>query len=1217
MATWEVDPRSFMSIGSIVDWQAVARRTDAGVAVDEVAAKRELTGLTSIQLRWVFEAGLGYPRTPFTVWVESKATSPKPVAHTAVPAGLGTALFLDAAYVDLVVSVSAGPGGIAGALAGMPYATPYQALVPVGAGATVFRISGPEVRVITVPSGTTITGILGRTSEIVNTSTWTPIELVGLPGDGRAAAATDLTSDQGMLSAPIDPVSAALDRFRRGAPLVGWPAALVPGVPAPAWQLADPVAIVKLFQNEMLADFIDMVDAGGPADQELREYHRAMATPTGQVATTTFNPLRVLLYGAASDPLAALITGFGTAYPTKGGQGIGLGAIETHASASVQHTQAPTFMVTSTFVTPLGKDAAWAAVVTPGPTLPPMPASALGALVPGVESPTALDGPFRPVVQVSWDALPNLLPLQVGSHAFVRRSITPSGGPRALMDPRPYDTALQPLGASRNQSTPTRRSLSDSAYEIDSSADPNNLRYAVANQDVFGVWSAWAEVPVSVAEPRVGVVTIAGPRLDTTVAAGPCPASATFDLTWNWASRSPARIEVVARRYPQVWPEDPPASLTPPTGDAFVATGAGALVVLEFAPDGAITSVTPGAGLSASPEHLSVSGHLIEPAPLGVRGARRYRVTVSGFELDFDASGRWGLGLWARGVEARFPGRTGPYNTQPSITSASDPRPPVITSTYEAIALASLRDADGQHHANLTWSSMTGAVGYYVYTTTESTFLAMRSQPAPLPSDTLTTRLAHLRTLFQADPDRRPFTRIGVDPLVGTSTQVTLPRGTKDLHLFVVVGVSAGQVESAWPTASDPACGRRFVAFAAPQTVAPGPPELEVSRAVNSATDPDSFMARVRIRSAAGATVTRVDLHRVRVPGASVALDLMGPPIASIDASAGPWTVQPIAADPTAATNQVGAQQDLGIITGNDLVQGSWKPLFYCAVAWGADDPDRGQYGVRSKPSVVRSVVVPPATGPTLGGLTHVLPTAGSAAARIDASTTAMVADTVLGPHRLEAEVQTVDPAGVVRTVELAPAAATLADLPESAPGTDVSGLWREPTIGGVTPLRLLVRRPDETLSLRIRMRITDPLGRIDEKVIDVPPGAATAPDIINPMSTPVVGGVVVAFLTSVPDSSAAGPYRLEVKLKPAPVRPRRSTRAVSMSSALADVPLARRGVALLDASRDAIAVQRSRRVGGQTTVEVGLRRSGVAMISIVAPDGARESITRTIGEGL
>ena len=399
--------------------------------------------------------------------------------------------------------------------------------------------------------------------------------------------------------------------------------------------------------------------------------------------------------------------------------------------------------------------------------------------------------------------------------------------------------------------------------------------------------------------------------------------------------------------------------------------------------------------------------------------------------------------------------------------------------------------------------------------------------------------------------------------------------------------------------------------------MAPGPPELEVSRAVNAATDPDSFMARVRIRSAAGARVTKVDLHRVRVPGASVSLDLMGPPIASITSSSGGWSVQPTTADPGAATNQVGAAQALGTITGNDPVDGSWKPLFYRAVAWGADDPDRGQYGVRSQPSVVRSVVVPPATGPTLGGLTYVLPTAGSANARIDASTTAPVPDTVLGPHRIEAEAQSVDTAGAVLAIALTPAGATLADLPESAPAGDQSGLWREPTVGGVTPLRLLVRRPDETLSLRIRLRITDPLGRIDEKVIDVPPGAATAPDIINPTQTAAPGGFVLAFLTSVPDSTAEGPYRLDVRFRPAAARPRGRTRTVTLDLALADVPLARRGVGLFDDPTPVIPVQRSRRTGGLTTIEVGLRRRGVATISIVAPDGTRESITRTIGEGL
>ena len=55
--------------------------------------------------------------------------------------------------------------------------------------------------------------------------------------------------------------------------------------------------------------------------------------------------------------------------------------------------------------------------------------------------------------------------------------------------------------------------------------------------------------------------------------------------------------------------------------------------------------------------------------------------------------------------------------------------------------------------------------------------------------------------------------------------------------------------------------------------------------------------------------------------------------------------------------------------------------------------------------------------------------------------------------------------------------------------------------MAGHTPLRLLVRRPDPGTTAQVRLRITDPLGRITEKVVDVPPGASgTTLDIVNPV---------------------------------------------------------------------------------------------------------------------
>ncbi|WP_157968530.1 hypothetical protein [Streptomyces geranii] len=1209
-----VDPHAFMVIGAVTDWAAIGAAQAQQVAAEELAKQRGLQSPRVLQLRWFFDPALGYPRTPFTIWARVRkggGTAPAAISFTPFLFGSVPALVLDAAYPEVLVDVSGGPGGSALGISGMPLAAPIVAIEPVAPGATSVRLAGPEIHVVVLPTGTTVNGVFALDSSVADDKAWQPIEIVGLPGDGTTATGTDLLAKQGLVNALTDGVSAAHDRFTRGAPFFGWDTRLEPGAAAPAWLLADPTAMIKLFQSEMLADFIDMVDNAAAADQQLRTYVRTLATPTGQTAQATFNPLRLLVIGATTDPLNSLVTGFGTAYDASflGERAVG---VTTHVETKLATNISPQvdFMVTATFVDTLGKDVERAALLLGGvsTSLSPATPAAVAAVNQGVQSPDALDGPFRPVVTVSWDATPTMLPFHLGSQALARRGVAPPSGSSALMDRRPGDVALQPIGASVSTTNPQRRTLSDASYAIDGTIATNTVRYAVATQDIFGRWSRWGNASCDAAEPSPGRATLLGPRLDTTPAPGPCPATLTVDVSWDWANRSPQTVDVVSRRYGQVWQQDPPADLSVPVmPGAFRTSSSGMLASITFAPDGSIAAVASGAGLTATLQHLSPDSTEIVVAPVTLRAPRRYRLTVTGFDLDFDVNGTWGLALWARGTEHVAPFRIGPWTSTPSVTSASDPRPPMIQSTYEAVRLASLRDAEGAHHAEPVWTPMAGSVGYRVYTAAESTFRALTGMSVAAGGMTLTQRLAALRATFQANPARRPFTRVSAETVTGTSMQVSLPRGTKDIHLFVVLGVSAGGVESDWPVATDAQCGKRFLAFAAPQTVAPGPPTLEVALAGNG--QDTAFAAQVRVKTVAGARVSKVDLHRVRVADAAVSVDTMGPPVATISGSGGGFTVAATpAGDPDERTDD-GREQPIGTITGLDTVTGSWKPVFYRAVAWGTDDADRGQYGVRSQASVVRQVVVPPSIPPDLSGLGFVLPVAGSANARVDFTTAAPVAPTTLGPHVLEAEVVATDAAGVSRTVDLVVARAGLDEFDTAEPGAGLSGLWRDPTAGGVTPLHLLVRRSDPAATLRVRVRLTDPLGRITERTIDIPVvPPVQSPDITNPTLTTVTGGTILAFTTSVPNTApGVGPYRVEVTLRPT------TGRVARRAENLGDIPVAQANEDIFAVATEAIPVRRTRRFLGGTSIAVGVRRAGTVTVSVVAPDGPTVSVNRRI----
>jgi hypothetical protein len=1205
-----VDPHAFMLMGCVTDWAALGAAQQQPVPAGELAKQRRLETPRMLQLRWCFDPALGYPRTPFTVWVRSRAEAqqpPKVITATRIMLGGIQALLLDGAYPEVTIEIGGGPGGVAIAWSGMPFASPIVDVQTLAAGATAVRLRAPEIRVVALPVGTTVNQVTASANAVADDKSWRPIEIVGLPGDGTVASGTDLLAKQGLVSALTDPVSAALDRFRRGAPFYGWDTELEAGAAAPAWVLADPKQIIKLFQTEMLTEFVDMVDNALADGQQLRNYTRTLVTPTGQVARTDFNPLRLLVLGAATDPLNSLLTGFGTAYDASM-----LGERFATATGMVNTAGIPLdFMVTATFVSPLGKHVEWAALLLGGvsTSLPPATPAAVAGASQGLAAPTTLDGPFRPIVTVSWDATPTILPFHLCSHALARRGLMPASAGVALMEKRPNDVALQPIGASVNAQNPARRTLSDTSYAIDGGFTPNTLRYSVATQDIFGRWSKWGSASCNVSEPPPRKVTLLGPRLDTTVAVGACPATLTVDLVWDWANRSPQSIELAARLYSQVWPEDPPADTSVPAlPGAFRAALSGVLATLAFAADGSITAVTAGAGLTATVQHLSADSTEIIVLPLTPRAPRRYRVTVSGFELDFDAAGRWGIALWSRGTERAAPGRIGPFTSPPAVASASDPRPPVIVSTYEAVTLASMRDAEGLHHAKLEWAPMPGSVEYRVYTAAESTFRALTGMPVPTPDETLTQRLAALRAAFRANPARRPFTRVSALPVTGTETQVSLPRGTKDLHLFVVLGVSAGGVESSWPVASDPQCGKRFVAFAAPQTVAPGPPVLEVSLTGDGQSS--AFAAKLRVKTAAGARVSKVDLHRVRVPDAAASVDMMGPAVATVTGTGGQFTVVATPAGNPNSRSDDGVAQPIGTITGLDTVAGSWKPLFYRAVAWGTDDADRGQYGVRSQASVVRQVIVPPSIPPDLGAPTFVLPVPGSADVLVEVTTTAPVAPTQLGPHTFEVEVLATDSAGVTRPVTLEVAKAPLDDVPTSEPGPGLSGPWRGSTSAGSTPLQLLVRRNDPETTLRVRLRLSDPLGRITERLLDIPVApAVVAPDIINPTLTNVAGGTILAFDTSAPDTAPGhGPYRIEVTFRPSVGRISRVGRN------LADIPLVRLDEDLFDLPAEAIPIRRTSRRSGITSIAVGVRQVGTVRVSLVAPDGTTTSLNRRVG---
>lgn len=1240
-----VDPNQFMLLGAVTDWAAINRwRSTRNLAVappKNILQERGLKSARLVQLRWLMTPALGYPTEPFKVWRRPAAPMQgERVVSWEVVNMFGMAIVnFDRPRVFVRVNLQGSSGGTILAFAGAPFVSSVVAFRTVSASGGIITLSGPAIQCLVVSAGVGIRSITGMDVAAADDPGWELAEIVGLPVDASWSGVLDLGVKQGLSGALTDPRDAALDRFRRGAPFYGWATDISASVAAPPWVLAEPKAMLQVMASHVLGPLRQMITTRAPPDQAAFTVQHVLppASGNGESATTTFKPLPTLLFGAATDPLASLISGFGTAL-----EDIDIPPIILSDRALFNDSTHSDwdFMVTARYAKGLdgrSAPAEFAAIVfAPGVAMPPPVPTGLVAHSDGLRAPQTMDADWHGVVRVSWDKLADtLLPFRVASFAFACAPQAPAHAAVALMQPRALDPnhALQPISATTSaqpESPDTLRALDD-RYAIAGAPNPNTLLYALAHQDLFGLWSAWATTPLTIGEPPVRALSIIATRLEVTpVRPGPCPARLVVDFAWDWAARSPQRVEFSGRLYAQAKLDDPPANLSVPTGlQSSLAGGPGFILALNYNGSAAPVVVTGSATVTAVVQFLSLDGKSIEASPVTPAGPRRYRITVTGLSLDFDAAPRLGLALWARAIEHRAPHRVGAWSTRPAVTSSADPRPPVIMLEHEDVLMASMADAAGLHHAQLEWPAASGSVGYFVYTTTEEKLRADRGMASPLRSSTLAERLLALRDAFAANPSRRSFTRVNPQPVPGTRMQVTLPRGSKEIHLYVVLGVSAGQVESAWPQPGDPALRKRPIAYAAPQVVIPAPPDLEVSRVLDTSVVPPAYRAQLRVRAKSGATVTRIDLYRVRVSGAAVLLDTMGPPIARISGATADYAVTPT------VSSEAGVSQPLGTITGRDAVGGSWKRVFYRAVAWAGNDPGRGLYGGRSQASVLRDVVVPPATPPDLSALTWHWPGGALGDARIDATSLAPVEDTPLGPHRIRVDVLAEHDDGTSAMLFTYPPTPGDGDhlnaVPTSPPAPGTHGLWRTPSgTPGQSGLHVLARRASTGDRLKIRLLLSDPLGRSTERALEVPAGSPLlAPDILMPKVVKIMGkGFVVSFQTSVPVTpTAAGPYVLSAKyvprlLFPLPLplpgpRRRPGGMAISVQKPLPDIRIAAPGENVF-ADSDAIPLRRAPGPGAHTRVAVAVRGSlgGKLTITLTAPDGRTKSLRRTLSRG-
>lgn len=1104
-----VDITKFQAEGAYLSWQLVARR----LGMLDAVANRVMPSV--LQLRWMLKDELGLPTEPFIVWRRHRKHNQPKAIHAEINSsglfGEGAVVDLKSSYTHIILNVSGGPGVVYG-FVGSPWLTTIVAIasVPSGANQTV-SLTAPAIEGLVVSSSIGINSISGvRADDLSAASGWDKFERVGLPvkkGDWAGMGIGEHGTAQGMFSALTDAESAALQRLERGAPPIGWAALIEAGLPAPTWRAPAGSIVLKELQKGLLVDLRDIAGLP-PASQAATKIGKNLPPPenssgkqmSGPGSTSQVSPLRMTYIAAGTDCFNCLGLGFGTAYAIVFGP--------DNQGSALDYD----YMVTARYEKGLsGADSAveYAAIV-------PSPQQAIGTPAPAAMTqqmmgnlrPVDLDGSWRASVRVSWDKPVPISLFRPRSFALARSDVAPAS-PAVLIMNKHLDGAPLPIAinyaTNENDPEPNRLSAVEREIPIPNNAGNRTLKYAAAQQDIYGQWSKWVAIDSTLTQPSVDDVRIvSGEFRFLSVPVPPlarCTANLVLEFLWDWRVRSPLVISFRGRLHPAAYHGEPPPDKSLPGG---LQTFLGGPLVTTFTLHFDVLTGS-GAPTSSWPGYLAGT-HCIALNPAGdtqvAFGAaqgdetRRYRVTIPGFELDFGPPGHIGLALWAQGQEAIAPERVGGWSTEPSMIATSDPRPPLIVP--DIVALSSLPDAAGESHAVLNWSGSAGADGYFIYESSETKLLQAAGEADPDPVKTLSQRLTLLRQIFDAQPARMrsEFTRRNSRLIKASSADVTLPRGSTVIHLYVVLGVSAGQVEAQWPTTST-----SLYAFAVPRVPKPAAPTIEVTSALDKSVTPNVFRAQLRIATRMGPRVRRLHLHRVRVDDAAKELDTMGPPLLTVETSTVGWSVA-----------QTSDALGMHIVTasGTDTPAGSWKRVWYRVAAWSDADLLRGTLGARSPASTAAWVVVPPPTPPDLSAIAVTWPGGPMTDVLLKWSSAAPVPKTSIGNHTLSIRARRVG--APPEEVAMLAYEGSLSQLPIAQPATG-SSAWRDAVSAKPVQYQALIRRATINDALEISVRITDPVGRSTESLATVKAGPLMPdPELTNQaitMNTPPPGATL------------------------------------------------------------------------------------------------------------
>ena len=1110
MATRIVDPRLFIVEAALIDWNVEARRRKRDVKARGPAVV--------VALRWHVngaagnpstdgDRGIGLPTGPFTVWRRPSFASASIVPISFVTMGhfwtSGRLVIFSQPVAWAQLSVTSPAGGPIHGLASAPLESSPVTTSHAPAGPATVEVHGSYINGLIIPSAMTVTAISGiPVAKYEALPGWQKVEIVGMPVDNTFNGVGTHNTPQGLIGALVNPIAAAISRIDRGTPAFGWDDNVVGAVAAPTWKPPDPAHLVTEVRKDVVPA-LRTVLVKGQMDQAAVTMDVVVPPPAtldgdqmnAQPSTAHVSPMMLLRASAAADPFLSLALGYGT----------NLAEEPAPAGTNIKAYHGGSrwdYMITAPYAKGLDGNSApvelTAYALRPVSAIPPFPPAQLMSEERAHLAPTAVDADWAASSIVRWHRpLQNAL-VRVASYAAARHDFGAAAA-GALMEDRPSG-GHKPIapGQAEGDEQHNWMHLADRRIAIPNDPGERHVRYSVATQSIFSLWSPWQGVNFSTEQPKTPPPRIVASTLAVTPVSGKvCDGELTIDLTWDWTDRKPDVITLVGRMYAAADRAAQPPSAIPPSGLQRQINTAGLAVTLTFTGDTATV-----AGAAASPIYLSPAGdEEVAAGPAQGMDVRRYRLTIPGFTADFTSTPHIGLALWVRGTERISP--HWPTDTAgPHIVYASDPVAPPVPP--ELVPLGSLPDAEGRSHARISWPVVPGAAGYIVYTSDELTMLAHYGAPEPEASATLSDRKTALLDLWEQSPDRRPFTRVNVTPLTGTSLDVVLPVGSTAIHAYAVVAISPGGVEGPWP--SGLGVREAVIVRAAPRIASPPPPMLEAVAQADGSVE-------LTVMTRAGHRADRIDLYRVRVDDAARSLDTMGPPLVKIGLATPDWTVEVDVDDDDRPL----------AFRGVDTPGGSWKRVWYRAVAWADDEwpvagapfptyyiAERGLIRGRSAPSNPVSVVTPPPGEPPLTDVTASWPGGAAADVQLDFSTVAPLGPTPLGAHQLEVLVR--EPGAADALIAYV---GELGKTPVTAPSGNADGLWRVTDAGA---FRMLVHRSAAEVALDVVVRVIDPIGRASTRTLHVPPGSLLPEpelDSIQLATTPY--GLVVSFTSDAP----------------------------------------------------------------------------------------------------